>query len=119
MILIQFKYEDKLLVRNSQEVMFDSFKMSLNLPGFTGLSVGDICSVEIPLYEQVNKGDLDIDPYLSGRYLVSKITHKINPRETYNSMIVEVIKDSVKRPYYYRHRSRTSITQRGKRQGLR
>ena len=92
--------EDKLLVRNSQEVMFDSFKMSLNLPGFTGLSVGDICSVEIPLYEQVNKGDLDIDPYLSGRYLVSKITHKINPRETYNSMIVEVIKDSVKRPYY-------------------
>ena len=92
--------EDKIQIAKSQEVMFDSFKMRLNLPGFTGLSVGDICSVEIPLYEQVNKGDLDMDPYLSGRYLVSKITHKINPRETYNSMIVEVIKDSVKRPYY-------------------
>ena len=49
--------EDKLLVRNSQEVMFDSFKDEFKLTcAFTGLSVGDICSVEIPgLYEQVNK----------------------------------------------------------------
>ena len=92
--------EDKDLKRIAQMAAFDSFKIKIRVPGFTGLSVGEIVTIELPRYEQVGEGDRDIDPIMSGRYLVSKISHNIKPAQTYHSMSVECMKDSVRTPYY-------------------
>ena len=92
--------EDKDLKRIAQMAAFDSFKIKIRVPGFTGLSVGEIVTIELPRYEQVGEGDRDIDPIMSGRYLVSKISHNIKPAQTYHSMSVECMKDSVMTPYY-------------------
>ena len=92
--------EDKILQRTSQDVCLDSFKIRINVPGYTGLSVGEMISIELPKYEQVTEGDRDIDPIMSGRYLVSKIVHLLKPGNSYHSMSVECLKDSVMAPYY-------------------
>ena len=42
---------------------------------------------------------LDIDPYMSGRYLVRKIHHKITTSLDAHSMNLEIVKDAVRVPY--------------------
>ena len=42
---------------------------------------------------------LDIDPYMSGRYLVKSIRHQVNTVADKHRMVVDCIKDSVMRPY--------------------
>ena len=42
---------------------------------------------------------LDIDPYMSGRYLVKSIRHQVNTTADIHRMVVYCIKDSVMRPY--------------------
>lgn len=91
---------DKISKRISQAACLDSFKMRINVPGYTGLSVGEIITIELPRYEAVSEGDKDRDTILSGRYLVSKIVHMVKPGNSYHSMSVECVKDSVMVPYY-------------------
>jgi len=91
---------DKISKRISQAACLDSFKMRINVPGYTGLSVGEIITIELPRYEKTSEGDKDRDTILSGRYLVSKIVHLIKPGNSYHSMSVECVKDSVMVPYY-------------------
>ena len=42
---------------------------------------------------------LDIDPYMSGRYLVKSIRHQIKTADDKHKMVVDCIKDSVMTPY--------------------
>jgi hypothetical protein len=91
---------DKILKRTSQAACLDSFKMRISVPGFTGLSVGELISLELPSYQSVRPGDKDRDTILSGRYLVSKIVHIVKPSESYHSMSIECVKDSVMVPFY-------------------
>ena len=91
---------DKISKRISQAACLDSFKMRINVPGYTGLSVGELITIELPRYEAVSEGDKDRDTILSGRYLVSKIVHMVKPGNSYHSMSVECVKDSVMVPYY-------------------
>ena len=56
--------------------------------------------LEIPRYESISVGEKDQDEALSGRYLVSRITHKVLPGRSYHSMTIEAMKDSVRTPYY-------------------
>ena len=91
---------DKISKRISQAACLDSFKMRIDVPGYTGLSVGEIITIELPRYEKTSEGDKDRDTILSGRYLVSKIVHLIKPGNSYHSMSVECVKDSVMVPYY-------------------
>ena len=47
----------------SQKSMFDSMKIAMTVPGFTGLSCGDLIAYEMPSYEPSDKKDpLEIDP---------------------------------------------------------
>jgi hypothetical protein len=74
--------------------------ISLNVPGFTGISCGELIAFEMPSYEPVGRDNpYDNDPYLSGRYLIKSIRHKINVLEDYHNMSIECIKDAVKSPY--------------------
>jgi hypothetical protein len=92
--------ENSMLNRIAQEVALESFKVRIEVPGYTGLSVGEMIGLEIPRYESISIGDKDQDEALSGRYLVSSIIHKVLPGKSYHSMTVECMKDSVKTPYY-------------------
>lgn len=92
--------ENSMLKRIAQEVALESFKVRLEVPGYTGLSVGEMIGLEIPRYESISVGEKDQDEALSGRYLVSRITHKVLPGRSYHSMTVEAMKDSVRTPYY-------------------
>ncbi len=84
----------------SQKLSFRSQVISLDCKGFTGLSVGDLCSFEVPSYEPAGMDNpLDIDPYMSGRYLVRKIHHKITTSKDLHSMNLEIVKDAVRVAY--------------------
>ena len=61
----------------AQRSMLNSMKISLEVPGFTGLSAGDLIAYEMPNYEpQDTKDALAFDPYMSGRYIVESIRHQ-------------------------------------------
>ena len=84
----------------SQRLAFESFNISLDVPGFTGVSCGDLISFEMPAYEPAGKDNhFDNDPYLSGRYLIKAIRHKVSITDDYHNMNIECIKDAVKDPY--------------------
>ena len=86
--------------RLSQRLAFETMNISLNVPGFTGISCGELIAFEMPSYEPVGRDNpYDNDPYLSGRYLIKSIRHKINVLEDYHNMSIECLKDAVKSPY--------------------
>ena len=84
----------------AQKLSFKSQVLSLDCKGFTGLSVGDLVSFEIPAYEPAGTDNpLHIDPYMSGRYIVRKIHHKISTSKDNHTMNLELIKDAVRVAY--------------------
>jgi len=86
--------------RLSQRLALHSFKLELTVPGMTGLQAGDIINFDMPSYEPAGGSEpLDHDPYLSGRYLVTSIRHQLNRKQNKHFMVLECMKDSVKRPY--------------------
>ena len=84
----------------AQKLSFKSQSIELNCKGFTGISVGDLCSFEVPSYEPVKKDNpLDFDPYMSGRYLVRAIHHNIDTAKDNHKMTLECVKDAVRVAY--------------------
>ena len=84
----------------AQKLSFRSQSIGLDCKGFTGISVGDICSFEVPSYEPVKKDNpMDIDPYMSGRYLIKKIHHNIDTAKDMHTMNLECMKDAVRVAY--------------------
>ena len=74
--------------------------ISIDVPGFTGVSCGDLVAFEMPAYEPMGRDNpYDNDPFLSGRYLVKSIRHSIDTVNDYHAMNIEMIKDAVKEPY--------------------
>ena len=84
----------------AQKLSFKSQTISLDCKGFTGVSVGDLCSFEVPSYEpQGMDNPLDIDPYMSGRYLIRKIHHRISTSNDMHTMNLQIVKDAVRVAY--------------------
>jgi len=84
----------------AQKLSFKSQVISLDCKGFTGISVGDLCSFEVPSYEPVKRDNpMDIDPYMSGRYLIRRIHHNINTAKDMHTMNLECVKDAVRVAY--------------------
>jgi len=86
--------------RLSSRLAFESFKLELTVPGFTGLSAGELIAFDMPSFQPVNQSNpLDHDPYMSGRYLVSTIRHNVSTINNRHTMVLECIKDSVRYGY--------------------
>jgi hypothetical protein len=84
----------------AQKLSFRSQSIELDCKGFTGISVGDLCSFEVPSYEPVKRDNpMDIDPYMSGRYLIRRIHHNINTAKDMHTMNLECVKDAVRVAY--------------------
>ena len=93
-------YYDTIPKRLSQKLSFETMNLSLDVPGFTGISCGDLVAFEMPAYEPMGRDNpYDNDPYLSGRYLVKSIRHSVDTVNDYHAMNLEIIKDAVKDPY--------------------
>jgi len=93
-------YFDTLPRRLSQRMAFETFNISLDVAGFTGVSCGDLIAFEMPAFEPAGRDNpFDNDPYLSGRYLIKSIRHKVSITDDYHNMNIECIKDAVKDAY--------------------
>jgi hypothetical protein len=78
---------------------FETQILSLDVPGFTGLSVGDMVAFDAPSYEPANDTNpLDRDPFMSGRYLVKSVRHRFDFAEKKHFTKMECIKDSYMNP---------------------
>jgi hypothetical protein len=86
--------------RLSQRLAFQSFKLQITVNGFTALQAGDIITFEMPSYEPKDGTEpTDFDVYMSGRYLVTSVRHQTNLTLKKHIMVLECMKDSVRRPY--------------------
>ena len=87
-------------IRVSQEnQVSNSTKVKIVMPGHSYLQAGDVVEFQLPPLER-NKGEKSgyaYDEKYSGRYLVSKIRHRLQAQEY--RMILELVKDSVYTPY--------------------
>jgi hypothetical protein len=95
-----YPIKDILQKRLSQRLAFMSNRLELTLNGFTGVTAGDLITFEMPSYTPA--GDTEpsgTDPYMSGRYLVTSVRHQLNRTLKKHVMVLECMKDSVRRPY--------------------
>ena len=83
--------DDEAQARLSQLQQLNSFKLNVTLQGDVNRKIGDIIAVEIPSAEQVDT-ELVLDPFYSGRYLVTALRHTIN--STGHNTSMELGKDS-------------------------
>ena len=86
-----------MLQRISQINQLNYFKLKLVIPGDTYITIGDVIEFEMPLHSTKVKGEKNINPFYSGRYLITAIRHKLN-KESYE-MVVEATKDCLSTSY--------------------
>ena len=87
--------ENILQKRISQINAFDTFRVEIEVPGFTGVRVGEKITLSIQSIATVYKDEY-LDKQLSGDYLISKIRHIVKKAgaASRHSMVMELIKDS-------------------------
>lgn len=84
--------------RNAHMAHFDTFRLSALVAGDTNRRVGEIVGVKIFAGETHHNVDDDpFDYYLSGKYIITKITH-ILQKESYK-MRLSLERDSLPHPY--------------------
>ena len=81
----------------SQKNAYNSFVIEIKVPGNTGVSAGDVISFETTTYAGPGKKETEIDPYLSGNYLVTEARHLILTTEHVTTLVCA--KDSVSKAY--------------------
>lgn len=79
--------------RTSQLQQIQNIRLHATVPGDSERRVGDIVTVLLPSPEPPVEGQLVMDKYYMGRYLVTSVRHMIVKQE-YNT-VMELVKDSV------------------------
>ena len=72
---------------------FDTIKVEFEVPGYTGLAVGEVDMLNLKSIMDEDKQY--VKNFLNGRYLVSSIRHQVSRSIEHHSMIIEGIKDSL------------------------
>lgn len=86
--------------RVSQKNALGSIVIEIIIPGFTGITVGDIVRFNTPKYTSASKAEPnDNDPYMSGRFLISGLRHHISTIGKRHTTILELVKDSTSTPF--------------------
>lgn len=83
------------LQRKGMIAMAEAFKLEITVPGRTDYTVGKVVDLTAYRNEPIDNrpGDSDDkDPTLTGKYMVSTVTHRINNRE--HTCLMQLIKDS-------------------------
>tara|TARA_B100001113_G_scaffold334513_1_gene313257 strand:+ start:2120 stop:3619 length:1500 start_codon:yes stop_codon:yes gene_type:complete len=89
--------ENTLQKAMAQQRAYDSFTIEIKVPGNTGVSAGDVISFETLTYGGPGATSNNIDPYLSGNYLVTHVRHLMLTTEHITTLTCA--KDSVSAGY--------------------
>lgn len=81
----------------SQKQAYNSFVIEIKVPGNTAVSAGDVISFETTTFAGPGKKETQIDPYLSGNYLVTESKHIIHPQQHITTLTCA--KDSLGQAY--------------------
>lgn len=84
-------WDDKIGETLRIRAAFAQFSVTITLPGDTRVQAGDVIRIDVPISEGFTDGDLD--PYLSGYYLITDIKHAIYTNNRY-SMVINANRDS-------------------------
>lgn len=66
--------------------------INMKVHGITNLKVGDIIEANFPVVGNDHK-DYKIDPFLSGRYLISKLRHTFSPITKSHQINMQIVRD--------------------------
>jgi len=89
-------YDEYILYRQSLMNQLNSITIRIDAPGDSRRRVGDIVEFEMTSTEDVSKKIEKTDPYISGRYMVTKIAHYLRTEEYI--MVMTLSKDSYDNP---------------------
>jgi hypothetical protein len=89
--------EESLLDSNSQFLQITSIKVRIIVPGDSQRRPGEIVYLNLPAVEPKTDG-LSVDPFYSGKYMISKIRHSIDAESNTYDTIMELVKDSYTYP---------------------
>lgn len=91
-------YENVVLQRNAHLRHLDNMKIEILVPGDSERRVGDVVNVNIFSRESAKKNQTNIyDPYMSGNYVITQITHQIIKNGYTMRLFLE--RDSDPQPY--------------------
>lgn len=84
--------------------MYNYLSMTLDVPGNFTLNVGDIAYCDVPSFEAQGKGNnpnkpIEIDPSLTGRYLITDVHHQIDFVERSHTSSIRLARDIFAQPY--------------------
>ena len=83
------------LVRNSQMRQINAIRLQIIVSGDSQRRVGEVVELKIPTLEKTGG---NLDALLSGRYLVSKVQHRISSVDNEYITTMEVVSDSFSNP---------------------
>lgn len=89
------KADDLLVKRISLLGQLDLFKLDIVVPGRTDIEVGMVVDFELNQFRETDdeeKLEKKIDPYYSGRYLITAIQHRLT--QTRHLMTMQIVKES-------------------------
>jgi hypothetical protein len=91
--------------RRSNMLELNNFKMQLVVPGRTDLEAGNIIKIVFPkgtpgALSSSDKSKNIQDKLYTGYYMITNLSHKINPKTHYTTM--NVVKDSFPKEEYYK-----------------
>lgn len=94
---IDTNVEKTLLQRKAQLNMMLNTEIEVIVAGNPSLTVGKMVDLEMPSFTQESENDRGMDPYYSGRYLITAVTHIIAGKTLQTKM--KLSKNSVKDPF--------------------
>lgn len=89
------RYADWVLKRNAQMQQIEGCQLQIIVPGDSSLRIGSIVNMKIPSFEEKKNEYQDwLDKYMSGKYIVSAIRHRLVSAQGY-TMRLELTRDSL------------------------
>ncbi len=80
----------------SQMLQMTQIRLDLLVNGNSLLNAGDMITFDIPLMRPLGEDKQEMNPYYSGRYLITAIKHNISVKAGKYEMILKCMKDAVR-----------------------
>lgn len=87
------EYDKTILKRNAHIKQMENGRLSILVAGDSDRRIGELVTVNIPSSQPRVDSPEDYDPYLSGKYIITQISHMITSR--YYKMRLELERDSM------------------------